>query len=439
MALAEVIDDPDLARYHVAFDPGEMLFMENETSQDLYILLSGKLDVLKGNKKISDITGRGTLFGEMSFLLDANRTATVRARTRAEALRIPKEEVTPFLGRFPEVAREISQLLARRLEDSTEMLYGLREMSDQLPDAVILTDKEGNIRTLNRAAERLFGREWSEIRNQPIAEIYEEPEEYKQFLKEVLSRHSVNEKLLTVRHPQTGIRYVSTSTTVLYDTHYNFQGVLSISRDVTAVKRLERRYQRLRSWLIPSLLAVFVLVIAMVYGYPYFSTGHQFMDEMKGSLQQRMGEDQRSLKGMISGPFALGDRGKTRDVLEQFFQHREKEGLPYTGVVVLDKEKEVFTAYSRILGTDTEKMIGSSYAGIDFQGGGDSLHKVLSLYRVETNHPMGRKGIEMAFEMEKDGQFLGWLVFQMDTELLEKKYHLDEKGLKRFHFEKPGQ
>jgi PAS domain S-box-containing protein len=301
----------------------------------------------------------------------------------------------------------------------------------------MLTDKEGNIRMLNRAAERLVGREWNEIRNQPIAEIYEKPEEYKRFLEEVLSRHSVNEKILTIRHPQTGIRYVSTSTTVLYDTHYNFQGVLSISRDVTSVKRLEQRYQRLRSWLIPSLISVVLLVIAMVYGYPYFSTGQQIMDERKRDLQHRMAEDQRALKALITEPFVSGNREKIHEQLEQFFRKREDLDLPYTGVLVLGPEKRVFAAYSHLSDTDTKPRIGSSYSGIDFEGNDNSLHKVLTLYRVEADHPMGRQGIEMAFEMEKDGQFLGWLIFQMDTALLENEYHLDEKGLQRFHFEKP--
>jgi PAS domain S-box-containing protein len=321
------------------------------------------------------------------------------------------------------------------LEDSTQTLYGLREMSDQLPDAVILTDKAGDIRTLNRAAERLFGREWNEIRNQPLAEIYEEPEEYKRFLEEVLSRHSVNEKVLTIRHPQGGIRYVSTSTTVLYDTHYNFQGVLSISRDVTAVKRLEQRYQRLRSWLIPSLISVLLLVIAILYGYPYFSTGHQMMDEFKSNLQRRIAEDQQLLKNLILEPFASKDRGAAIRLLGQFFREREKENLPYTGVVLLDAEKQVFAAYSIRSGTDMEKMIGSSYSGIDFVGDGNSDHKVLTLYRVDGDHPMGRKGIEIAFEIKEEDRFLGWLVFQMDTALLEERYHLDEEGLQRFRFE----
>ena len=120
MALAEVIDDPDLARYHVAFDPGEMLFMENETSQDLYILLSGKLDVLKGNKKISDITGRGTLFGEMSFLLNNRRSATVKTRTGGRLIKISKRAFISVIKKYPHYGIFLSKVLAQKLVKTNE-------------------------------------------------------------------------------------------------------------------------------------------------------------------------------------------------------------------------------------------------------------------------------------------------------------------------------
>ncbi|NIV69204.1 MAG: PAS domain-containing protein, partial [Phycisphaerae bacterium] len=56
------------------------------------------------------------------------------------------------------------------------MLYGLKEVSDQLPDAVIVTDKAGRILVWNAAAERVYGRDWPQMRNAKIDEIYVKPE-----------------------------------------------------------------------------------------------------------------------------------------------------------------------------------------------------------------------------------------------------------------------
>jgi hypothetical protein len=82
-------------------------------------------------------------------------------------------------------------------------------------------------------------------------------------------------------------------------------------------------------------------------------------------------------------------------------------------------------------------MIGSSYAAIDFQGSEDSLHKVLTVYRTDKNHPMGKKGTEIAFELYIDNIFKGWLVFQMDMDALADTYGIDENNLKNLQFDKP--
>jgi hypothetical protein len=50
---------------------------------------------------------------------------------------------------------------------------------------------------------------------------------------------------------------------------------------------------------------------------------------------------------------------------------------------------------------------------------------------------MGHKGIEIAFEISENDYFSGWLVFQMDVDLLGKEYNVDENGLKKFQFKKP--
>ncbi|MDH3724027.1 MAG: PAS domain-containing protein, partial [Desulfobacteraceae bacterium] len=99
--------------------------------------------------------------------------------------------------------------------------------------AVVMTDKQGRILVWNSAAERLYGRDWPRMRHTNVEEIYTKPDEYKKFLKEVQERYSAKEKVFDIKHPRKGIRCISTSFTVLYDGHHNFQGVLSLGRDDT--------------------------------------------------------------------------------------------------------------------------------------------------------------------------------------------------------------
>ena len=55
--LEEIIDNPAVGHYLTTFGKGTAIFLEGDPSQDLYILVSGQLDVLKGKKKISEMIG----------------------------------------------------------------------------------------------------------------------------------------------------------------------------------------------------------------------------------------------------------------------------------------------------------------------------------------------------------------------------------------------
>jgi len=433
--LDDVINNPDLKKYISTYQTGQILFLEGDDAQDLYLLVSGELDIIKGNMKISEITEKGALFGEMSFLLDSRRTATTRARGEVKVICIPKEEITSFLRNFPSVAETITKALAHRLDETSQILFGLKEFCDQLPDAVIMTNRDGKILTWNTAAEKLYGRDWSQMQNKSVEEIYEEPHAYRLFLEEVESRYSVREQILRVKHPEKGIRYVSTSTTLLYDGQHNTQGVLSLGRDVTSVKKLERRYQRARNWLIPSFILLLLFSAGAFFTYPHFLGGRQTVDARKKTLRDQLAKDHLLLKSLLTEPMMADDQGKTQALMKEFFDIQAALP-PYTGLILIDDKKRVFDAYATTGHAEGAQMIGNSYGGIDFQGNSKSLHKVLVVYRANKDQPMGDKGLEMAFELKKGNQPLGWLIFQMDVGLLQREYGIDEKDLKNFHFEK---
>jgi PAS domain S-box-containing protein len=436
--LEDIINNPDLDRFKTTFNAGETIILEGDSSEDLYILVSGELDVLKGRRSISTILGAGSFFGEMSFLLGAKRTATIKAKDDVTALRIPKEELKTFLSEFPDVAMEITTVLAKRLDDTSQMFYGFKEFCDQMPDAVVFTDKEGKIRSCNAAAELLYGRDWQKMNDKPIEELFEDPEAFRELLSEVEKGIPIREKMLSIEHPDRGKRFVSISTTMLHDGHHNFQGVLSLGRDVTAVESLERKYLRARRWFLPSLAMLVLLSVIVLLGYPYVSKRYKTVSVKEQELKDQLAKDYLLLKSLLSEGIKAGDREKTSRLLQEVlkFQHASTT-IPYTGVVLLDQDKKVFDAYSAKRGAEAMKMVGATYAGIEFQGDDGSFHKVLSLYRTDKDHPMGTRGVEVAFEMIENDQPLGWMVFQMDTDLLRDVYGIDEEGLKELTFESP--
>lgn len=98
-------NDPRLERYLIAFQKGQTIFLEGDESQDLYVLLEGELDVLKGDQVISILSGPEAVFGEMSFLTGDKRTASIRARSQGKALQVPRGDIGQFLQQFPGWAR----------------------------------------------------------------------------------------------------------------------------------------------------------------------------------------------------------------------------------------------------------------------------------------------------------------------------------------------
>jgi CRP-like cAMP-binding protein len=60
--LTSVINNPKAAQYRKEFAPGLFVFREADDSQDMYILVSGALEVLKGDRVISRMTEPGTVF-----------------------------------------------------------------------------------------------------------------------------------------------------------------------------------------------------------------------------------------------------------------------------------------------------------------------------------------------------------------------------------------
>ena len=432
--LDEILNTPDLVKYLVNFKSDDIVFLEGDDSQDLYVLVSGQVAVFKGDKIIRELTKPGSLFGEVSFLLGNRRTASVRAKDDVTLVRIPKEEIAPFLVEFPDAAREITRHLAHWLAETSQILYGLKEFCDQLPEAVVLTDKDGKILTWNAAAEKLFGRSWQQMRRIDVADIYEDPQLYRQFLAEVQSQYSAGEKTFRINHPEKGTRFISNSMTVLYDGHHNFQGILALGRDITRQKNLEKKYKRLGRWMLCVLLLLGFAAGSTIFSYIYLSKDYRAKTFKQQMLQENLAKDYFVLRSLLVEHLAKGSRLNVNTAMKDFL-NRQKGGLPYTGLLLLDEHRTVTDAYAIEPDADLVAAIGSSYAAINFEGSEASMHRVLTLYRADKDHPMGKKGTEIAFELKQGDQLLGWLIFQLDMERLKKNYGIDLDNLRKLRFE----
>ena len=106
------------------FAPGTVLLTEGETSGRLYVLAEGTVEVLRGDTPVAVIAGAGSIFGEMSVLLNRAHTATVRATTPVGAFVF--DDAESFLKSHPEIAFFLGRLLAERLNAATTYLVDLK-------------------------------------------------------------------------------------------------------------------------------------------------------------------------------------------------------------------------------------------------------------------------------------------------------------------------
>lgn len=117
------IPGEDLARValiaaEVDFDPGESLMNEGEIGDSMYLILEGRVEVLKRGVAITEL-GPKECVGEMAILDSEPRSATVKAAQPTRALKVEREDFYEILNERIDIARGIIMVLCRRLRETT--------------------------------------------------------------------------------------------------------------------------------------------------------------------------------------------------------------------------------------------------------------------------------------------------------------------------------
>jgi anti-sigma regulatory factor (Ser/Thr protein kinase) len=95
--------------------PGDVVFRQGEESDFLYYVAEGEYRVEVDGVHVANITPNEMLMGEMSFLLEESRSATVIAMTHGRLIRISKEDFINIIKHQPYYGLFLSKLIAKRL------------------------------------------------------------------------------------------------------------------------------------------------------------------------------------------------------------------------------------------------------------------------------------------------------------------------------------
>jgi len=121
-----------------SFAAGNDILTEGLTYQGLWVLVSGRCEVVKGaagkrGNRLA-VLEAGAVFGEMSFLEAAPHSASVRAMTDVDTMRLMRENFELLRVECPSAADKITRslilVLSARLRRMDEWTCGLVEKSD---------------------------------------------------------------------------------------------------------------------------------------------------------------------------------------------------------------------------------------------------------------------------------------------------------------------
>ena len=126
----DVVTTPGFAVY----EPGEVIITQGERAQYVFHMTGGLADVLVDGVPVG-IISPGEIFGAMAALTHADRSATVRARSRCSVVKVPTSQFTDLIKSNPATIHALLTDMANSIVSLNEQLVRLRNEPERADDA----------------------------------------------------------------------------------------------------------------------------------------------------------------------------------------------------------------------------------------------------------------------------------------------------------------
>ncbi len=101
------------------FSIGDTIAREGDPSEGWFVLLNGKVGIIKHDLTITEFDEPGTVFGELGCFLNSPRTATIQALEPTSVLYVHMS-LDNLIRTHPDVTKKILLGLSERLAQTTE-------------------------------------------------------------------------------------------------------------------------------------------------------------------------------------------------------------------------------------------------------------------------------------------------------------------------------
>ena len=112
-------------QFVVTYLMGDIIFSEGDLGTEMFIIQAGTVEIFKkigGKQNVLSTLEKGDFFGEMSVLEEMPRTASARAKTDVELVRINQTTFDQMIKNNTEIAVRMMRKFSRRLRETTDML-----------------------------------------------------------------------------------------------------------------------------------------------------------------------------------------------------------------------------------------------------------------------------------------------------------------------------
>jgi anti-sigma regulatory factor (Ser/Thr protein kinase) len=99
---------------------GDIIIKEGDPSDCLYYISSGTYEVLHKDKPVGTLSPQDIFMGEMSFLLNQRRSATIRATSAGKLVLLKQKNFIKVIRDYPYYGMFLSKLIAKRLIRTNE-------------------------------------------------------------------------------------------------------------------------------------------------------------------------------------------------------------------------------------------------------------------------------------------------------------------------------
>jgi type IV pilus assembly protein PilB len=120
-SLPAYLVNPDQENY----EDSDVIIREGNKDIDFFKLIRGALTVIKGGKKIAELTEPGEYFGEMASITGEQRTASIISQGRSTIKRYPGDKLEEIIDKYPDVTRHLFETMTKRLQKSNQIIVKL--------------------------------------------------------------------------------------------------------------------------------------------------------------------------------------------------------------------------------------------------------------------------------------------------------------------------